>query len=379
MTTPARRPAVFFLFRDSELRRQALSASPAPGSRYSLYGLDEVRSAGFEVQHNLVPELRPGVVSRGLAKMLNTALERGGGSGGDFASVLASRGLMNRADVVFSTVDTVGVPATLLKRFGLVGPPVLYAAIGLPERLERLRTRAARRLYRRAYRGLDGIVAYGRGEADALREWLGDDGPEVVFVPFGVDTSVFTPEPGRTPDVDIVSVGADPRRDVDLLSQLATRRPEWSFRVIGSREQPGAAGLGRSNLQVELDVPFATMHDRLGSGRVVALPVRENTYSGATTVLLQAMAMGKPVVVSRTAAISRGYHLEDGLNCRLVTPGDLEAFDHAVAGLLSDHETAAAMGARARRTVEEHLGWERYARAIAELLSAAVAPSTVRP
>ncbi|HET7745503.1 MAG TPA: glycosyltransferase, partial [Gaiellaceae bacterium] len=106
--------------------------------------------------------------------------------------------------------------------------------------------------------------------------------------------------------------------------------------------------------------------------------VKENTYSGATTVLLQAMALGKAVVVSRTAAISRGYQLEDGLNCRLVPPGDFGALDHAVGGLLADAENAAALGARARRTVEEHLTWDRYASAIVELLAAAASPSTVR-
>ncbi len=59
----------------------------------------------------------------------------------------------------------------------------------------------------------------------------------------------------------------------------------------------------------------------MSRARVVALPVRDNSYSGATTVLLQAMAMAKPVVVSRTAAIADGYDLEDGVNCRLVEPG----------------------------------------------------------
>jgi hypothetical protein len=56
---------------------------------------------------------------------------------------------------------------------------------------------------------------------------------------------------------------------------------------------------------------------------VVALPVRENTYSGATTVLLQALALGKPVVVSRTSAIATGYGLWTGRTAgwwRLATP-----------------------------------------------------------
>ncbi len=365
------------LYRDSDLRREALSPGSPPGSRYSLYGLDQLRSAGFDVEHNLEPGHSPGSGSRAATRAVNAALGLVGGYGGDFASVLASRGALNRADVVFSTVDTVGIPVALLQQVGLVRPPVVYAAIGLPERLEQLRTRAARRLYERTYRRLHTIVAYGWGEVDALREWLGPDGPEVVFVPFGVDTSAFVPEPGRTPEVDIASVGADRHRDLQLLGQLAARRRGWSFRVVASRDQPGTSALRRPNVEVELDVPFGAIRDRLGTARVVVLPVQENSYSGATTVLLQAMAMGKPVVVSRTAAISRGYRLEDGLNCRLVPPGDLEALERAVEGLLSDDENAAAIGARARRTVEEHLGWERYAKAIVELMSAAASPSTV--
>jgi len=35
-------------------------------------------------------------------------------------------------------------------------------------------------------------------------------------------------------------------------------------------------------------------------------------------------------VVSRTAAIADGYELEDGVNCRLVEPGDGQAFERAL-------------------------------------------------
>ncbi len=86
--------------------------------------------------------------------------------------------------------------------------------------------------------------------------------------------------------------------------------------------------------------------------------MRENTYSGATTTLLQAMACGKPVVVTRTAAIARGYHLEDGVNCRLVPPGDLAALEQAVVSVLDDHGLAAGLGLRARETVERNLTWD---------------------
>jgi glycosyltransferase involved in cell wall biosynthesis len=99
--------------------------------------------------------------------------------------------------------------------------------------------------------------------------------------------------------------------------------------------------------------------------------VRENSYSGATTVLLQAMALGKPVVVTRTNAIATGYGLEDGVNVRLVAPGDGFAFGGALAHVLRDDAVARGLGARARATVEAELGWERYVDRLAGVLAAA--------
>jgi glycosyltransferase involved in cell wall biosynthesis len=367
----------FFLYRDSPLRREALRLPPSAGERYTLYGLDEVAAGEFDVAHSLEPGREPGVAARSGGWALHRATRLLGGYPGDFASVLACRRALNAADVVFSTVDTVGIPLALLARAGLVRPPIVYAAIGLPERLEQLRPRMERH-YRKAYRHLHTIVAYGSGEVDALRAWLGEDGPRVVFVPFGVDTEYFRPDPAVETEADVVSVGADPRRDHELLLALARRRPEWSFSVVSSRDQATTLAAAPPNVRVELDVPLGVVRDRLRSARVVALPVRDNTYSGATTVLLQAMATAKPVVVSRTVAIADGYHLEDGVNSFLVPPGDAGALDGAVAMLLADDGRAHELGARARETVEQHLTWERYTDAIRELLSSACGRTTVR-
>jgi glycosyltransferase involved in cell wall biosynthesis len=120
---------------------------------------------------------------------------------------------------------------------------------------------------------------------------------------------------------------------------------------------------------IETDIPLEHVRDRLAEARVVALPVRDNSYSGATTVLLQAMAMGKPVIVSRTEAIAAGYSLEDGVNCRLVEPGDPQALERCVEELVADAGAASSLGTRARETVERSLSWERYTDALWEILS----------
>ena len=379
MTETSSREAVraFVLYRDSPLRREALRARVGDPSRYSLYGLDELARAGFELRHDLEPAFEPGALARAAASVLDRSVRLGGGYSGDFARVLASLRELNRSDVVYSTVDTVGIPLALLGRVGRVRPPVVYAAIGLPERLEQLRGPAAPRVFADAFRRLHTIVAYGWGEVEELRAWLGPDGPRVEFVAFGVDTEHFRTDPSVEPEEDVVSVGADPRRDFQLVAELARRLPERSFRIVASADHVGRLRPLPENVRLEVDVPLARVRECLLRARVVALPVRDNTYSGATTTLLQAMACGRPVVVTRTAAVARGYHLDDGVNCRLVPPGDLAALEHAVTGLLEDGNLAAALGLRAREMVEQELTWARYAAEIRRLLVDAAGRTTV--
>jgi glycosyltransferase involved in cell wall biosynthesis len=355
-------PTVFFAFRDAPDRRRAL-CTPGALDRYRLFGLDEVRARGAHVRHNL--ETAAPWWARITGSVVNRVLRLTGGYGGDFASILASLRTANRADVVFATSDTVGIPLILLKRAGLLRPPLVYASIGLPERLLQVRRR---QLYASAMRRVHSLIAYSRAEANWLRDWLGSDAPEITFVPFGVDDEAFHPKPQETPDVDIVSVGADPRRDFELLTAVARRHPELRFQIVGTKERARSLGKLPANVALESDLSLEDVRDRLAAARVVALPVRRNSYSGATTVLLQAMALAKPVVVSRTDAISDGYGLQDGVNCRLVEPGDADAFERALLETLAD---ARSLGTRARETVERDYSWKRYTDRLWEILSSA--------
>jgi glycosyltransferase involved in cell wall biosynthesis len=357
---PAR---AFFAFRDSPQRRAALRAPVGASERYLLFGLDEIAAHGVRVEHNL--RVRFPAWARPVDRLLQRIVYGVGGYGGDFASILPSLPAIRRADVVLSTVDTVGIPLVLLKRLGLVRTPIVYVAIGLPERLAQLRRFHG--LYRTALLRARAIVTYAESEAARLRSWLGPEA-RVVFVPFGVDTNAFRPL-DREPEFDVVAIGADPRRDFSLLADIAQRRPDLTFRIVASADHARTLTELPQNVTVEADISLDAVRDRLAASRAVALPVRDNSYSGATTTLLQAMAMAKPVVVSRTDAIATGYGLEDRVNCRLVAPGDADAFERSLVETLTGAGAGTALGIRARETVERSLSWERYTNALWSLLS----------
>ena len=362
-------PSVFFLYRDSPLRRASLRAEPGSADRYWLFGADQLAARGFAVDHSLEPRFAPRARHAAADRALRVLVDLAGGYGGDFATVLACRRAANAADVVVSTVDTVGIPVALLAAVGVVRAPFVYTSIGLLERIERIRGPRARHFYLRAIGRAEAVVAYGYAEAEALRRWLADlpEAPPVSFVPFGVDTTHFQPGE-RTPDLDVVSVGADPQRDYELLVRVSSRLPERDFLVVTDTDRARTLAGAPRNVTVTAGVPFDAIRELLAVGRVVALPARDNLYSGATTTLLQAMALGRPVVVTRTAAIAGGYGLVDGETCRLVPPGDDAAFERALRDLLDRPEEAAALGARAREHVVRELGWERYVDALETII-----------
>jgi glycosyltransferase involved in cell wall biosynthesis len=371
-------PAAFLAYRDSPQRRAALASPLGAAERYLLFGLDQLRERGWDVSHNLERGRPPGW-ARGADRAVKSALERAGGYGGDFATIFASLRRANRADVLLSTVDTVGIPVALLARAGRVRPPLVYVAVGLPERLALLRTERMRRLYAASLARSAAVLAYSEFEAEELRTWTASYGApaSVTFVPFGVDEGAFAPQ-NPTPTVDVVSIGADPHRDLELLLSVAAELQNRSFLVVTTAERARSLRSLPENVELEIDLPFELMRERLRAARVVALPVRDNSYSGATTVLLQALACGKPVVVSRTKAIASGYGLVDGENCRLVETGDEEGFGRALGGVLRDEWHARALGATARRTVEQSLTWDLYVDRIEAALRGALTAASGR-
>jgi glycosyltransferase involved in cell wall biosynthesis len=354
---------VFCFFRQTPLRLSLLQGKlDDAGAGYLLYGMNHIHQRGVSVAHNLSRELAIIPHQGRLAQWLGHVLTRCGGLSGDFQTLFTHRREANRCRVILSTVDTVGIPLVLLNYCGLIARPLIYVSIGLPERIARLRNPVLKCLYRAQYRRIKQFVAYGWEEALWLRKWLTmpPDDPRVAFIPFGVNESYFTPFQTDSPDVDVLSVGADPQRDFASLLSLAARHRSISFRLIVDKDR--AAGLGSvpTNTEVLVNVPFPEIRTHLATARVIALPVHENTYSAGTTTLLQAMAMARPVVVSQTGAIRNGYHLEDKHNCRLVRPGDDTGFEAALMETLSRPDLAFKMGHAARHTIVQHHTWSRF-------------------
>ena len=92
------------------------------------------------------------------------------------------------------------------------------------------------------------------------------------------------------------------------------------------------------------------LRDLYARSRFVVVPVKDVDYDAGSTVLTEAMAMGKAVIATRTPGLNGFF--EHGVHGLFVPPGDPDTLRAAIARLTDDPE-AERMGQAARALVEE--------------------------
>jgi glycosyltransferase involved in cell wall biosynthesis len=325
------------------------------------YGLDRLAAYGHDVVVRLWPRSPA-------ALLAGRAVARAGGEIRWFESPLGKPG-PGRADFRLCWDERCAIPALLAPRGRKT--PLLMGAIWLTEPDAHLAA-PLRRLAALALPRADGIFLASTAQLDTLRrDWKVQAGALHV-VPFGIDSDFWNPdheldaEPGRLPGGSVVSVGNDRHRAHSL---LLAAFPEIHRRV------PAA----RLNLVTRhpLDVPteLGTRHPLLNhrelrrlysESAVAVVSTRPNLHCSGLTATLEAMAMGRPVVVTDNPGMAE--YVEHGRTGLLVPAGDQDALTEAVAGLLSDPDRAAQLGRNARSEVLQRFTTQRQAEDLSGLI-----------
>jgi glycosyltransferase involved in cell wall biosynthesis len=104
----------------------------------------------------------------------------------------------------------------------------------------------------------------------------------------------------------------------------------------------------------------AELRELYARSRFVVVPLLPSDTDNGVNVILEAMAMGKPVICSRT----RGQVdvIQEGVTGIFVPLGDPLALRRAIVDLWRDPERARRMGAAARAYVEQHHTLDKFCR-----------------
>ena len=193
-------------------------------------------------------------------------------------------------------------------------------------------------------------------EAALVAGLPGADASRIDHYRNGVDTESFAPGVAPHPErFDTILTGAMDYAPNGAAAAFFAREvlpllPGVTFAAVGARPTPAVKALAELP-GVTVTGRVADIRPYLAAARVAVAPL--DVARGVQNKVLEAMAMGLPVVASSGAA--RGSGAEPGAH--LVTADGAEATAEAVRGLLADPEAAAALGTRARAHCAEHLTW----------------------
>lgn len=277
-------------------------------------------------------------------------------------------------DLVFTDGEQVGLPLALLLRFVRRRPRhfMIVHILSVPKKAW---------LFRLAGLGrrIDRLFVYADAQATFAHERLGVPRDSIVLTPFMVDTEFFAPAeapPNRDRPL-ISSAGLEFRdyptmidavRGLDVDVVIAAASP-WSKRRDNSAdaERPPNVVIDRLSLH--------ELRDLYVRSDLVVVPLIESDFQAGITTILEAMAMGKPLICSHT--IGQTDTIVDGHNGVYVPPGDAPALRAAIERLLVEPDVAGALGTEARRWAVEHASIDVYVRRLAGDVSDALA--TPRP
>jgi glycosyltransferase involved in cell wall biosynthesis len=115
------------------------------------------------------------------------------------------------------------------------------------------------------------------------------------------------------------------------------------------------AGLA-DHVRFHAAVPYAQLNTFYGNADIVVNPSLSESFGRS---LIEAMAFGRPVVVTRTGGMTE--IVEDKREGFVVAPDDPSALAAAIGKLLSDPELAYRMGNAGRETVVARYNWDEIA------------------
>lgn len=215
---------------------------------------------------------------------------------------------------------------------------------------------------RRICRAADRVIAVSEADREALQCLA--PGLDVAVIPNGVDLDFFRPDATpAAPDLGphaLVFVGKmDYRPNVDavlwfvevVLPLLLAQAPTAHFYAVGQQPHARLAALaGHPAVTITGRVP--DVRPFVAAARVFVVPLRIG--GGTRLKVLEAMAMGRPIVSTRLGC--DGFHFEDGRE--VLFADEPRAFADAVLAVLRDPGRGDDLGQAGRDHVEAHYGWD---------------------
>jgi glycosyltransferase involved in cell wall biosynthesis len=219
---------------------------------------------------------------------------------------------------------------------------------------------------------IDTYFVYSNRQKEFIQVRWAVEPERVVFTPFMVDDHFFASSQANPPHLLAQELGLPDGRPVICAVGLEFR--DYPTLIEAVRDLPVTVIIAaaspwskRSDTTANQDIPenvivqrFSQyeLRDVYAASRFMVMPLYEVPFQAGVTAILEAMAMEKAVVCSRTSG--QTDILIEGESGRYVPPGDVPALRSAIQDLLDHPEEAERLGRQGRQQVEQAYNLKHY-------------------
>ena len=275
-------------------------------------------------------------------------------------------------DVIFTQTEKAGLLLGLIKSLIPLRTPLMMAISRITSG-DIKKSRRKQWMFRRSQKGVDRYVIWSSVQRRLAIDELGFPASKITLVKRGTDERFWQGTPAET-DM-ICAAGAEMRDYPTLIEALRPLNIRCHIAAGPKRGElfDTVSCIDREQLPDHIEMEhkdLAELKALYNRSRFVVVPLQPTDSDNGLTSILEAMAMGKPVIYS--AVEGQVDVVEDGVTGISVPQGDPAALREAIESLWNDPERAHRMGRQARQYIEEHHRSKDFAETIrSELYQAA--------
>jgi len=219
-----------------------------------------------------------------------------------------------------------------------------------------------RRAWRRKLTAFDKVLVLSRNQVSILQNAFTLPDGFVSAIPFGV--SVRATETVQTQPGSVTALGTDRGRDFTTFVEAVrdTSIPATIVTTSAVADRLGDVG----TVNVIGPLAYTDYLREIQRAEVVVSPTHVLAYPTGQTVLLEALALGKPTVVTRSPALAD--YVTDGIDTVLVEAHQPAELRNAIEKVLADPALRDSLAAHARQTAQrftESAMWQAIAERVA--------------
>jgi len=216
-------------------------------------------------------------------------------------------------------------------------------------------------LYRWAFKNVSLIITNSSGEIPYMMNWLRIPENRFKFIPWPANIPATET---LSDEGDYVFAAGRSFRDWDTFFK-AVQSVDAEYVIVAPKEDIPESKLP-NRIEVHCGIPHNEYLNLLRRAKIVVIPLKNTFRSVGQAVMLEAMALGKPIIAARVVGVKD--YIKQDVNGVYYEPGSASDLRNAIFRILKDNKLRENLSDEAKKSIQNCFNKENYSNMMLETM-----------